>query len=86
MANYDIKQKCFIEEEDCCCFECLKVADELARYFDYRHLPDNLKQVSKKFYNLMAFVLMNISDSGQRHQSINNLLAAKDCAVRASLR
>ena len=83
--DYEIEQKCFIEEEDCHCFECLKSIYKAAQYFDYRHLPPHLQEVSKQFYNLMAWILMNTPECEQRYLSILKLLETKDCAVRAAL-
>jgi hypothetical protein len=59
--------------------------DEVLRYFDYRHLPEDLQKYSRPFYNLAAELVRNTPRCPQRTIALNKLLEAKDCAVRAAL-
>jgi hypothetical protein len=57
----------------------------ILRYFEYKHLPVNLQQVSHHFYNL-AWDLENILPKGpEKTTSLRKLLESKDAAVRAAL-
>ena len=65
------------------------------RYFDYSHLPDKLKESSKRFHNLAYEVARGgdneaVARSELQHSEIvrclNKLLEAKDCAVRSRIK
>lgn len=57
----------------------------IEKYFTYEHLPEHLRDVSKKF----AYLVMDISsivESAEKTAGMRKLLEAKDCFVRAKLR
>ena len=49
------------------------------------NLPDHLKAVSVRFYDLACELLDEIEDHPQLALSLQHLIDAKDCAVRARL-
>lgn len=62
----------------------------LLKYFEYRHLPLGLQNVSKKFHDL-ANEMNELHSNGQldsreANAGIRKLLEAKDCFVRANLK
>lgn len=52
-------------------------------WFHYEHLPEHLYETSKRFHDLAEELLDTIPDDAQLTHSLNHLLIAKDCAVRA---
>lgn len=65
--------------------EVLLISEPALKYFGYAHLPDNLKLVSKPFYDLALDMVQKLPKNAERTQAIRKLLEAKDCAVRAML-
>lgn len=68
--------------------ELLKSSFPILGYFKYDHLPERLQGISKPFADLAYKVAMDFhktpnSDEIQTGLSLQNLLEAKDCAVRA---
>ena len=57
----------------------------LEQFFDYEHLPDHLKAVSKPFGELAHVILDTLPTNPERTAALRKLLEAKDCAVRAKL-
>lgn len=59
------------------------------KYLRYDHLPENLKPVSKLFYDLAAELAHMMEDfsgpNDQFDQGMQRLIEAKDCFVRAAL-
>lgn len=58
---------------------------QLARYFDYAHLPNRLQPVSKACADLAQSMVLTIPDGPELTAGLRKLLEAKDCFVRASL-
>jgi hypothetical protein len=57
----------------------------MMKWFAYEHLPEHLKVVSVKFYEV-ACSLCSLVDAGpERTVALRKLLEAKDAAVRAKL-
>jgi hypothetical protein len=56
----------------------------LQQFFEYKHLPEHLQEVSKPF-GLLAKDLMKLPKNPERTTALRKLLEAKDCAVRAKL-
>lgn len=57
----------------------------ILKYFSYKHLPDDLQTVSKKF-NFLANVLEDTLPKGpEKSVALRKLLESKDAAVRAAL-
>ena len=67
-------------------FEAIRIEiEELLGYFADGHLPEELAQVSRPFGLLAQSVAQTNMRSFQTVASLNHLLEAKDCAVRAML-
>ena len=57
----------------------------IMKFFDYEHLPDHLREVSKPFCELAHHMDATLPDSAEKSAGLRKLLEAKDCAVRAAL-
>ena len=55
----------------------------LSQFFNYSHLPANLQEVSKPFYELHLQIIDRLPRNPERTVALRKLLEAKDCAVRA---
>lgn len=58
---------------------------EIMRYFEYAHLPDHLKDISKDFRELAFKLNIALPDGAEKSAGLRKLLEAKDCMVRAAL-
>jgi hypothetical protein len=56
----------------------------LLKYFNYKHLPEHLQEISKPFYELAELIAQGPANS-ETTTALRKLLEAKDCAVRAQL-
>lgn len=59
---------------------------DICQYFEYSHLPEAQRFVSEAVYHLAEFMLKNLPDCSMLTRGLDNLLTAKDCFVRASLK
>ncbi|MGI9499722.1 MAG: hypothetical protein ACR2P3_06770, partial [Geminicoccaceae bacterium] len=59
---------------------------ETFTYFSYTHLPGHLQDVSKDYHQLAERTIDRAPGRLQTLHSLERLLEAKDCAVRAVLR
>ena len=59
--------------------------DPILRFFHFEHLPERLKVVSIKFFELACFIIATQPRNAERTAALRKLLEAKDCAVRATL-
>lgn len=59
--------------------------DRLLKYFEYEHLPDHLKEVSKPFGDLAQSINDTLEPGPERSVALRKLLEGKDAAVRAKL-
>ena len=59
------------------------MTDRLLQFFEYGHLPDKLKDVSRPFGELALRVCDTLPSNPERTVALRKLLEAKDCAVRA---
>lgn len=59
--------------------------DRMLKWFGYLHLPDTLKEVSKRFHDLASVLVAVIEPGPERTVALRKLLEAKDAAVRAKL-
>ena len=60
--------------------------NQMLKYFEYEHLPEHLKAVSKPFGDLANSLVNEMGLQGEElSQALRKLLEAKDCAVRAAL-
>jgi hypothetical protein len=61
--------------------------DDVLTFFHYAHLPEGaLRDTSSKFCQLARWLVDNTPRCPQRTIALNNLLAAKDAAVRTNVR
>lgn len=58
---------------------------QIARYFDYEHLPAHLQRISKPCHDLAEQVIAALPDGPELTAGLRKLLEAKDCFVRAAL-
>lgn len=59
--------------------------DSLLRFFHYQHLPEGLRERSKRFCELARWIVDNTPRNAERTVALRKLLEAKDAGVRASL-
>lgn len=57
----------------------------LLKWFDYQHLPPNLKQISSLCHGLAYDITDSLPDSPELTAGLRKLLEAKDCFVRAAV-
>lgn len=55
----------------------------LLQFFDFKHLPPNLQEVSRPFAALAAQIDQNLPGNAEKTVALRKLLESKDCAVRA---
>lgn len=58
--------------------------EQLLKFFDYKHLPNDLQAWSMPFHDLAHHVAKNL-DGPEATVCLRKLLEAKDCCVRAAL-
>ena len=61
------------------------MASTTIKYFSYDHLPEDLKVISKPFYDLAHLLEETLPDGSEKSAGMRKLLEAKDCFVRAKL-
>lgn len=59
--------------------------EPMLRFFEYKHLPAKLQDISGPFGALAQAVVEILPRSAERTVCLRKLLEAKDCAVRAAL-
>jgi hypothetical protein len=57
----------------------------LLEFFEYKHLPAKLQEVSKPIHDLAHTMQETLVDSAEKTVGLRKLLEAKDCFVRAAL-
>jgi hypothetical protein len=57
----------------------------LLKFFEYKHLPENLQEISKPFGELAQSINDTIEPGPERTVALRKLLEGKDAAVRAKL-
>lgn len=58
---------------------------QIARYFDFEHLPPPLKAISQPCHDLAEAMISALPDGPELTTGLRKLLEAKDCFVRAAL-
>lgn len=58
---------------------------QIARYFEYTHLPEHLQAVSRPCAELAEAMIGALPDGPELTAGLRKLLEAKDCFVRAAL-
>lgn len=59
--------------------------DRMLQFFEYKHLPTHLAEVSEPFCVLANLICDKLPSNAERTVALRKLLEAKDCAVRAQL-
>lgn len=59
--------------------------EHIMQFFEYRHLPQHLQDVSSEFYNMAVILVNTLPRNPERTVALRKLLEAKDAAVRAKL-
>lgn len=57
----------------------------ILKYFEYKHLPPQLQDISSRFYDLAHWVEDNLPQGPERTVALRKLLEAKDAAVRTKV-
>ena len=57
--------------------------DRMWKWFEYDHLPEELRKVSLQFSSLASLIVLTIEPGPERTVALRKLLEAKDAAVRA---
>jgi hypothetical protein len=55
------------------------------KWFNWAHLPEHLREVSKRVAELAQWAEENLPDGAEKSAGMRKLLEAKDCFVRAKL-
>ena len=61
------------------------IMSTIMKYFEYKHLPEKLQEISKPICELAIEVDSLIPDGSEKSAGLRKLLEAKDCLVRAHL-
>jgi hypothetical protein len=61
------------------------IKEPILQFFDYEHLPKELKLVSQPFRALAISLIETLPRNAERTSALRKLLEAKDCAVRARI-
>lgn len=57
----------------------------ILRFFRYEHLPLNLQERLKEFYQFAHHINKGLPESAEKSAGLRKLLEAKDCFMRAAL-
>jgi hypothetical protein len=57
----------------------------LLQFFEYQHLPMNLQDISKAYYQVAHWMVSTLPENAESTVAMRKLLEAKDCAVRSIL-
>lgn len=61
----------------------LSPIEHIMQYFDYNHLPEHMKVVSKKFAELADYLSIVLPNNPETTVALRKLLESKDAAVRS---
>lgn len=61
------------------------MTEHIIQFFAYKHLPDELGEISRPFCELAHRVVEDLPRNPERTVALRKLLEAKDAAVRAKL-
>lgn len=61
------------------------MANPIMKFFEYEHLREPFKEVSKPICELARTMDQTLPDSAEKSAGLRKLLEAKDCLVRARL-
>lgn len=57
----------------------------IMKFFEFEHLPEHLRRVSRPFGELADEMFRDMPDCPEKDAGLRKLLEAKDCMVRAAL-
>jgi hypothetical protein len=57
----------------------------IMKFFSYGHLPVQLQEVSKKFFDLASWIDETLPNNAEKSTALRKVLEAKDCAVRSTM-
>lgn len=57
----------------------------LLQFFEYQHLPMNLQDISKVYYQVAHWMAETLPENPESTVAMRKLIEAKDCAVRSIL-
>lgn len=57
----------------------------ILKYFEYKHLPQHLQDISSRFYEMAHWIEDNLPSGPERTVALRKLLEAKDAAVRTKV-
>lgn len=63
----------------------MNIVKDVKSIFQYEHLPPHLQEVSKPFYEIAVKLVDKLPPSSVLDYTLNNLLTAKDNAVRLAV-
>lgn len=58
---------------------------QIARHFEYEHLPPRLQEISKPCHDLAEQLIGALPDGPELTAGLRKLVEAKDCFVRAAV-
>jgi len=61
------------------------ITSPIMKYFEFKHLPEKLQEISLPFWNIAATMEAKLPPSPEKSAGLRKLLEAKDCMVRAAL-
>lgn len=61
------------------------MADRMSQFFQYKHLPEHLQEISKDFCELADKIVEKYPRNAERTVCLRKLLEAKDAGVRTFL-
>ena len=61
------------------------MATNVDKYFQFEHLPEHVKEISKPIAELAKLMNESLPDGAEKSAGMRKLLEAKDCFVRARL-
>ena len=61
------------------------MSSPIIKYFDYKHLPKELQDVSSPIQSLALLMEATLPECAEKSAGLRKLLEAKDCFVRAKL-
>lgn len=61
------------------------MASPILRFFEFKHLPENLQAISAPISELAYAIEESLPNCPEKSAGLRKLLEAKDCFVRASI-
>lgn len=61
------------------------MSNQLLQFFEFKHLPSHLQEISKKFHDVAYWLDEALPHNPEKTVALRKLLEGKDCAIRAAL-